>query len=111
MPQGLCRHRPYVEIESDILVIPAIVNGVRPKKPEGGEHLGFTERLWRILEKCWLEDYGARPSVEDILPHLNDAALRWDIAMTPGNNSSRPISARAQDRTSVGPTQLPSYGS
>ena len=78
----------------------AIANGVRPKKPEGEECLGFTEDLWRIVEQCWLEDYSARPNVEDILPRLNDTALHWDIGMaTPGNEGSGPISIQVQAQT------------
>ncbi|KAF9644629.1 kinase-like protein, partial [Thelephora ganbajun] len=73
----LCGYHPYVEIQSDILVVNAIMEGVRPEKPEGATRFGLSEKLWRILESCWLEDRSARPSVEDILPCLNDAAARW----------------------------------
>ncbi|KAF9649103.1 hypothetical protein BDM02DRAFT_3167185 [Thelephora ganbajun] len=73
----LCGHHPYVEIQSGNLVVYAIMEGVRPQKPEGATRLGFTEKLWRILESCWLEDRSARPSVEEILPCLNDAAAHW----------------------------------
>ncbi|KAF9643694.1 kinase-like protein [Thelephora ganbajun] len=73
----LCGHHPYIEIQSDVLVINAIMEGVRPEKPEGETHLGFTEKLWRIIESCWLEDRSVRPSVDDIVPCLNDAAAHW----------------------------------
>ncbi|KAF9649119.1 hypothetical protein BDM02DRAFT_3186537 [Thelephora ganbajun] len=73
----LCGHHPYVEIQSDILVVNAIMEGVRPEKPVGATHLGFTEKLWRILESCWLEDRSARPSVEDILFCLSDVVMYW----------------------------------
>ena len=77
MLQVLCEHRPYVEIESDILVINAITEGDRPKKPDGATRLGFNDELWRIIELCWLEDRNARPRIEDILSCLNDATAFW----------------------------------
>ena len=99
-PQVLCGHHPYVEIELDILVVNAIIEGVRPEKPEGAASLGFTENLWRILEQCWVEDRSARPSVEDILPYLNDATLHWYTGTaTLGNGGSGPISVQAQAQT------------
>ena len=77
IPEVLCGHHPYVEIQSGVFVVNAIMEGVRPEKPEGAARLGFTDGLWRVLEQCWLEDRGARPSVEDILPPLNDATIHW----------------------------------
>ncbi|KAF9642387.1 kinase-like protein [Thelephora ganbajun] len=77
----LCGHHPYVKTQLDILVVNAIMEGVRPEKPEGATRLGFTEKLWRILESCWLEDRNARPSVDDILHCLNDAAAHWYVGV------------------------------
>ena len=77
MPQVLCGHHPYVEIQSDLLVVNAVMEGVRPEKPEEVARLGFNPNLWEIVEQCWLEDHNARPSVEDILSCLNDAAVLW----------------------------------
>ena len=75
----------------------AIMEGVRPEKPEHAARLGFTQDLWRMLEQCWLEDRSARPSVEDILPCLDDATLHWEVgAADPGNDDSGPASAQTQ---------------
>ena len=76
-PQVLCGHHPYLEIQSDIMAVHAIVEGVRPKKPEAAKRLGFSNELWRTVEICWLEDRNARPGVEDILSCLNDATGFW----------------------------------
>jgi len=73
----LCGHHPYLEIQSDILAAHAIMEGIRPTKPEGVRRLGFTDELWRTVELCWLEDRDARPGIEDILSCLNDAATFW----------------------------------
>jgi hypothetical protein len=59
------------------MVVNEILKGVRPKKPEGAKRLGFSDELWRIAERCWLEDRNARPSVEDILYSLNETTEFW----------------------------------
>ena len=53
------------------------MEGVRPEKPEEAAHLGFNDELWKIVERCWLEDHNARPSVEEVLSCLNNAAVLW----------------------------------
>jgi hypothetical protein len=59
------------------MVINEVLEGVRPKKPEGAKRLGLSNELWRTVELCWLEDRNTRPSVEDILSSLNEAAAFW----------------------------------
>ena len=49
------------------MVVNEIMEEVRPKKPEGAKHLGFSNDLWRTVERTWPEDRNARPRVEDIL--------------------------------------------
>jgi len=73
----LCGHIPYHDFPDDIAVIVAVMEGVRPKKPENAAHLGFTEELWDTVKQCWLEDWKARPGVEDILSCLNGAPPSW----------------------------------
>ena len=51
----------------------AILEGDRPEKPENAMRLGFTESLWETVEKCWVEDWSARPDVNDILSRLSVA--------------------------------------
>ena len=48
-------------------------------KPKGAKQLGFSDRLWMMVELCWLEDRNARPVVEDILSCLDDAVAFWDL--------------------------------
>ena len=61
------------------MAVNEILEGVRPKKPEGAKQLGFSDELWRTVELCWLEDRNARLGVEDILSCLNDAVVFWDV--------------------------------
>lgn len=49
----------------------AILEGRRPELPKNAVDLGFTEPLWETVEKCWLEDWSARPDVEYILSRLS----------------------------------------
>lgn len=79
--QVLCGYHPYVEFQSDILAVNAILEGIRPKKPEGAEQLGFGDELWRTVELCWLEDRDARPDANHILSCLNSAKDFWYIGL------------------------------
>lgn len=73
----LSGHAPYHDISGDEMVMLAITAGVRPKKPQNETHLGFTKELWGTVKQCWLEDWRARPGVEDILSCLKDALPSW----------------------------------
>ena len=75
----MCGHHPYLEFQLDILAVNAILEGVRQKKPEGAKHLGFSDELWRTVERCWLEDRNTRPSVGDTLSSINGAVLFWYV--------------------------------
>ena len=55
----------------------AITEGDRPEKPEEAKRLGFSNELWRVVERCWMEDRSTRPSVDEILSCLDDAAAFW----------------------------------
>jgi len=61
------------------MAVNAILEGVRPKKPEGAKWLGFNDELWRVVELCWLEDREGRPGVGDILSCLNEAVVFWSM--------------------------------
>lgn len=97
-PQVLCGHHPFIDIVTDILLIDAIVVGARPEKPKGAAQLGFTKDLWRILERCWMENRSARPSVEDILPYLNDATSQWYFNTVTSNPPATPAGTPGPSR-------------
>ena len=77
--QVLCGHCPYVEIQLDTVVIRSITGGIRPAKPEGAKRLGFSDELWRTVERCWREDRNARPDIASILSSLNEAKAFWEV--------------------------------
>jgi hypothetical protein len=60
-----------------MMVVNQIMEGVRPKKPEEAKRLGFSNKLWKMVELCWQEDRNARPVVEEILSALNEATPFW----------------------------------
>ena len=60
------------------MVTEAILRGVRPKKPHAADSLGFTDGLWRVVERSWVVDTNARPDVKAILYHLAHAASSWN---------------------------------
>ena len=62
-----------------MMVIYAITQGVRPKRPDNAAALGFTDGLWWIVGCCWLEDREMRPDVKAVLSRLTDAAWAWDM--------------------------------
>jgi hypothetical protein len=61
------------------MVIRSITGGIRPKKPEGAKRLGFSDGLWRTVERCWREDRNARPNIASILSSLSEAKAFWDV--------------------------------
>ena len=52
--------------DTDVMVIAKILKGDRPRR-----RLGFSEGLWKMLERCWAHQPNERPSVEDILRCLD----------------------------------------
>ena len=74
--QVLYGKEPYWEVPEDRAVV-KILDGVRPKKPPSAANFGFTDGLWKVVERCWSEDRDARPNVKDILSQLDYAAWTW----------------------------------
>jgi len=42
------------------------MNSTRPQKPEVAESLGFTDKLWGIVQCCWLADASGRPDMRTV---------------------------------------------
>lgn len=69
---------PYWGIMNQAVVIYAIMEGYRPRKPDAAGSLGFTDELWKTIQQCWLVDPNARPDVKTILSQLNHATWSWE---------------------------------
>ena len=75
--QVLSGNPPYWDIKNQGLLIHAITEGYRPKKPDPAESLGFTDEMWKIVQHCWLADASARPDTRTMLSYLNRATWLW----------------------------------
>jgi len=73
-------HFPF-HTDADLTVSLKVVEGKRP--PRGAK---FTKSLWGMLEQCWASGPNDRPSIEDVLRHLEMAS-----------NSLEPSSPRANE--------------
>ena len=67
---------PFYEYP-DLVVYAVVFRGERPEKPEGIEGAWFTGDVWKLLERCWLPEPQNRPSIEDVLQHLEEASKSW----------------------------------
>ena len=54
------------------LVIRKVLDGVRPKRPEGEGGTLFTDDIWRTLEFCWKHNPNERASAKTVLSCLRE---------------------------------------
>ena len=64
---------PFSSYQSLWGVARKVLDGDRPKKPEGGRGAWFTTEIWTMLEFCWKPRPADRPSSRDILWGLEKA--------------------------------------
>ena len=55
----------------------AVQKGERPTKPVNARSLGFSDRLWGLVSRCWDESPTTRPTAEDLLRCLQDISPAW----------------------------------
>ena len=55
----------------------AVQNGERPRKPLYATSLGFSDRLWGLVVRCWDELPSVRPTAQDLLRCLRDDSPTW----------------------------------
>jgi len=60
-----------------------VIQGVRPSKPENASAIGFSDSLWRFVQRCWDGDAKLRPKAARVVKHLNKAAADWNGLMPP----------------------------
>ena len=75
--QVLCGVIPFDNHWWLYYVMKEIMRGGRPAKPENATSLGFTGGIWEIVEQCWLADADARPTLNNVLSCLSEAASSW----------------------------------
>lgn len=55
------------------------LEGERPQRPRDSEKLGFTDKVWEVLQTCWEKNPSARPPIDDISACLKLAANAWVV--------------------------------
>jgi len=61
----------------DFIVIRKVVEGERPRRPQGSEAVWFTDDLWGTLEQCWSSQPKLRPTVDAVLECLEQESTAW----------------------------------
>ena len=66
---------PFSHIKRTPEVLIKIQQGERPLRPEGQEivNRGLDDKLWNLLIRCWDEDLGKRPTIQEVLEELPEA--------------------------------------
>jgi hypothetical protein len=52
---------PYFNTRNDVAVILKVGAGERPGKPDACEGVGFSEKLWEVMQCGWTRDPAQRP--------------------------------------------------
>jgi len=66
-------HLPF-HGHTELFVAVKIVEGERPPREPG-----FSNRLWEMLERCWMSQPNARPSIEDVLQCLESVSQSLEL--------------------------------
>ncbi|KAF9644736.1 kinase-like protein [Thelephora ganbajun] len=61
----------------------SVVKGLRPNKPENPAAIGFSDSLWDFVQQCWDDNRELRPTVSEVVIHLEAAAANWRGLMPP----------------------------
>ena len=62
---------------SKYAAITKVLRGEQPERPQEMEEKWFTDDVWGILEWCWEPIPSDRPSIENVLQHLEEASISW----------------------------------
>jgi len=83
----LSRQVPFAS-SANAVVMRKVLDGERPKRPQGEEGVWFTDDLWKMTELCWVARPESRPSIEAVLECLG--RVLWPLPST----GDKPSSAR-----------------
>ena len=75
----LSGHVPFPALDRWPAVM-AVLDGKRPRRPQGAGGEWFTDDVWGILERCWNPAPGDRPSVNSVLRCLERASKSWTLS-------------------------------
>lgn len=82
--------RPFgLENFKEQQMVYAVLDGMRPEKPENAEGIGFGG-VWDLVERCWREDWTQRPKTWELRQRLTVAAA-WSSSVPPGPTIALPL--------------------
>jgi len=74
----LCGHVPYDGWETE-RINDAILQGVRPYKPDAAAKIGLVDELWELLQRCWEEKREGRPDLRAVRACLKEVVPLWHV--------------------------------
>ena len=84
---------------SNLAVVWKILEGERPKRPQGEQGMWFTDDIWEISERCWKPQPGDRISAETALLGLDGNPLSG-----PPSNANGGAETGANDQSDATPS-------
>lgn len=70
-------------------IVGMVLEGRRPMRPQGAQGVWFTDRIWRMLEICWMSQPVDRLDARTILLHLEGNLAPSNLL--PDSNGDTPI--------------------
>lgn len=64
-----------------------VVDGFRPTKPSNAKAIGFGNGTWELVKECWKEKSKKRPSIGQVLAHLEGVATTVGPTLKAPRNS------------------------
>lgn len=61
---------PFIHIQQDFRVMWAVQSGERPARPSNLLSRGLTDKVWHIIEACWVQETSQRPTASQIAEQL-----------------------------------------
>ena len=70
---------PFARRGKTELACKVVLENERPPRPRDSEKLGFTDKVWGSLERCWEKQPSARPKIDAVSACLKQAAETWVV--------------------------------
>ena len=70
---------PFARRGKTELACKVVLENERPPRPRDSKKLGFTDKVWGSLERCWEKWPSARPKIDAVSACLKQAAETWVV--------------------------------
>ena len=70
---------PFARMGKMELACKIVLEDERPPRPRDSEKLGFSDKVWDSLQRCWEKEPSARPSIDVVSACLKQAAETWVV--------------------------------